>query len=394
MVTALLSLLTACTGRVELSSDAEIKFDGPPSGETPVSGDGGSSTVQELWSKPASQLGKVHAIVNKDDQQLIVSSDTGVHVLLVGSQGNIRCSALTGTNQFQVPVKAPATLDAAGNTIYYTRSSEKCLGAIKAQSCNAEWNIGGEEYFDCKAASDTQPALLSDGTLVLGTVADATNKAHVWGVTAASGQMAWHHELDDHDIHRSVAADASDVVYLGAQVSGVGRLYRLAAPDFMPSKILEANRIAAPPFVGGGSVIVGDWSGVLHAIDGSGGKKWELPAGQEPIFSAPVERGGTVVVAVSLNGIHATQGNKEVWSFPVTGVQFSGVAVDANNTVYIGEMEACSGGPGGCVYAVRDGKLQWRFSTDSGINATPTVGANAVYVGTQTGTIYALPLAP
>ena len=54
-------------------------------------------------------------------------------------------------------------------------------------------------------------------------------------------------------------------------------------------------------------------------------------------------------------------------------------------------MEACAGGAGGCVYAVRDGKLLWRFNADSGVDATPLVNGNTVYVGTQTGTIYALP---
>jgi len=376
-----------CTGTImvnphEAGPDGEIK-DGPSS---PY--DGQNVAAELLWKSPQTHLSKVHALA-AEGTTLYVSADTGLYLFVLGSTLQTRCSAPSGGTAY--PILAPATLDGAGNA-YFSRANQQCLSSIDS-GCQARWNLSGLDYFNCKAASDTQPVLLPGGSqVVVATSADTTGAAHIWGVNTADGSKAWEEVLAGHSITRSLTASSGGTIYVGTKSSGIGVLYTLSSSSTTPVELFKAAEFHAPGLVlADNTFVIGDWNMNLHAVSSSGSSVWKgSPGGR--IVSAPVEQSGVVLVAASLFGVytHGVAGGPN-WDYKISKVNYSGVAVDSAGVVYVGSVGDCSGGgTGGCVFAVKGGHKVWAYGTERPVDATPLVHNAMVIVGDQGGTIYAL----
>ena len=383
-------LFGACTAQIGQVTPTEAGPEGPPptDGSTPIP-DGLTSKAELLWKSSQSHLSQIHGLA-ADGTTLYVSADTGLYLYVLGSTLQTRCSAPSGGTA--TPIMAPATLDSSGNA-YFARAAQQCLSSIDS-GCNPRWNINGLYYFDCKAASDTQPALVSGGSqVVVATAADGSSDAHIWGVSASDGTEAWHETLSSHTVTRSLAAASDDTIYVGTISGGIGILYTLSPTATTPTELFKAAELHAPGLVTtSGAFVIGDWNKNLHAVSSSGTSVWKGSVGGR-VVSAPVESSGVILVAGSLFGIytHDVQGSGSLWTFKNNKVHFSGVAVDSGGTAYVGSAGDCTGGSsGGCLFAVKGGQMVWAYPTERPVEATPLVHNGVVIVGDEGGSLYGL----
>lgn len=380
-----LSIPAGCTGSVGNGDTPLTEAGGPV-------GDGPSSKARQVFKSSFSQMGQVNALAARGSM-LYVSAASGVFVYLVGQSAKSHCSVLTGSSSTSAaPVQAPVSLDSAGN-LYFTRAlATRCLASVDS-SCKYRWNLSGLNYVDCKGNSDTQPGLLpGESQVVIATYADGNGDAHVWNISAGSGKEVWHQTLKGHSVRRALYAHGDGSIYVGTDYNNTGVLYRFSASSSAPTKVFDqAYSIRAPPLVSSdGTILFGDYNSNLYALSHGGTVKWKANA-QGPILTNPVVHGSTVLVAAALYGVFSRKlDGSASWQLPLPDVRYSGMGLDTSGILYIGSKGKCTGsGDGGCLFAVRDGKILWSMPTDRPIDATPLWHANMVIVGDDGGTLYA-----
>jgi outer membrane protein assembly factor BamB len=195
----------------------------------------------------------------------------------------------------------------------------------------------------------------------------------VVAVELASGEIAWRRRLRGDWLPASVAV-ADGTVYAGTATGAVTALdtgtgeERWSTPVVEPPE--EARRdlsfglgVAPAVDVAGGRVVVGDETGVLHAVDAaSGDRTWS--------FAPPTRKRARA----------RARDRDEAFD----GFAWGGAAV-ADGTVYAG----CEDGR---LYALdaATGEPTWRFWAWGGVESRPAVTDAAVYVGADDAMVYAL----
>lgn len=115
---------------------------------------------------------------------------------------------------------------------------------------------------------------------------------------------------------------------------------------------------------------------------------WEAGGdGARGFYAAPSVAGEVVYATDVSSGVHAyaLADGKELWTLPVKGQCYSGVAV-ANGLGYV-----ASTGAELLAVDLTSGKAKWTHPLDGMVYATPVVAGDTVLVGTgDTGTVYAL----
>ncbi|MFB3072776.1 MAG: PQQ-binding-like beta-propeller repeat protein [bacterium] len=200
-----------------------------------------------------------------------------------------------------------------------------------------------------------------DGTLYIG-----SNNGILYGLDPASGAIRWVHlsAFDTFAIYSTAAVDSQGLIYYGAKD---GYLYALRPPKkgiamevawrFKLGTTIETSPVIGPD----GTIYIGadDWK--LYAI-------------------APPEAGSST--------------GRLKWTFQTGGTLISSPAQDADGTVYIGSMD-------GNLYALADlgvgrtPQIKWTFSTGKrdatgGIETSPVLSGDAVFIGGNDGVLYAL----
>jgi len=140
----------------------------------------------------------------------------------------------------------------------------------------------------------------------------------------------------------------------------------------------RAFGVDASPTVVDGTVYVGDWDGIFHAIDASSGERlWRADVADAPIVSAATVVGDLVYFGSEDGGIYAleTATGDRVWRFGA-GDRVLGSPTLVEGTLYVAN-EA------GFLYALdaATGDLNWRFSADGTVESSPTVVRETVFFG-------------
>ncbi len=139
------------------------------------------------------------------------------------------------------------------------------------------------------------------------------------------------------------------------------------------------------PTISDDMMFVGDYAGVLHALNLEGNRVWQEPVGGR-IVGSPVVADGVVLVGSSdhaLYAFNAADGSR-LWRFETGGMVWS-TPVVADGNVYFGSLDHK-------LYALRlqDGGKLWEFNTNGGITAAPVVADGRVYVGSFDSVFHAL----
>ncbi len=238
-----------------------------------------------------------------------------------------------------------------------------------------------------EGAPRSSPAVM-DGTVYAG-----GDNGDVYAFNAASGHLDWHVVTASAESGPTVAAGT---VYVGS----AGGMYALNAANGKLRWTSGSGSAESTPAVVAGTVYVVDRSGNVQALDAANGHvRWSHSIGYAGTGLA-VANGLVYVSSIGDIGyVYAldTATGHLSWSFK-TGDARESTPVVVAGTVYVG----CGNGPGsnGTVYAIdaANGHSRWSYPTGNGtpfgvgngVESSPAVVGDAVYVGSDNGTVYAL----
>ena len=149
---------------------------------------------------------------------------------------------------------------------------------------------------------------------------------------------------------------------------------------------------ASPVLTSDGKIVVGGFDGFFHAYDAaSGASLWSTPARDHIYASAALLPDGTLIDASADGTLYALDPATGAikWTFDTPEPIRSSPAVDAAGNIYFG-------GGDGVLYVVNpDGTLRWSLvlidQPRRNLNASPALGADAVYIGGESGDVFGVP---
>jgi eukaryotic-like serine/threonine-protein kinase len=233
----------------------------------------------------------------------------------------------------------------------------------------------------------------SSPTVVDGTVYVGGNNGNVYAFDAANGHLDWSYV--------TASAESGPVVVDGTvYVGSAGGVYALNAANGHPRWSYGSGSAESSPVVVDGTVYVVGGDGIVHALNAANGHvRWSHSIGYAGTGLAVAD--GLVYVSSigDIGYVYAldTATGHLSWSFK-TGDARESAPVVAAGTVYVG----CGNGPGsnGTVFAidVATGLSRWSYTTGNGtpfgagngVESSPAVAGDVVYVGSDNGAVYAL----
>ena len=166
-----------------------------------------------------------------------------------------------------------------------------------------------------------------------------------------------------------------------------GRLAALSAIDGQELWALEmTGGLAAGPLVDGDTVFAGDLKGAFIAVDVvDGGERWRAQLGAS-VRGTPVAHGDRIMT-VSGDGVaYALDRNTGdvFWRQPIGGLLTPGVAL-ASEMAVVGCSDRSLYG-----LNVEDGAIVWSFETGGAIRGVPAATAATVFAASSDGHVYGL----
>ena len=233
----------------------------------------------------------------------------------------------------------------------------------------------------------------SSPTVVDGTVYAGGNNGDVYAFNAASGHLDWH-------VVTASAESGPTVVDGTVYVGSAGGMYALNAANGNPRWSYGSGSAESSPVVVDGTVYVVDGDGNVQALNAADGHvRWSHSIGYAGTGLA-VADGLVYVSSIGdigyVDALDSATGHLS-WSFK-TGDARESTPLAVDGTVYVG----CGNGPGsnGTVYAINaaTGQARWSYPTGNGtpsgagggVESSPAVAGDVVYVGSDNGTVYAL----
>lgn len=147
------------------------------------------------------------------------------------------------------------------------------------------------------------------------------------------------------------------------------------------------NRYVASPLVADERIYVANANHILYALTLDGEEIWQFEA-EQSLWAAPVTDGSAIYLGTLDHKLYALdkRDGSPLWDEPVTfeGAISSAPAIDAEGTLYVGSF-------GNAITAVSSaGKVLWTFPTEEWVWATPLLTDGTLYVGDQSGMLYAV----
>ncbi len=241
--------------------------------------------------------------------------------------------------------------------------------------------------------ANQEGAATSSATVVDGTVYAGGDNGDVYAFNAANGHLDWHAVTASAQSGPTVA---DGTVYVGS----AGGLYALNAANGHSRWSYGSGSAESTPVVADGTVYVVGGDGNVHALNAANGQvRWSHSIGYAGTGLA-VADGLVYVSSIGDIGyvyaLDAATGQLR-WSFKTLDARES-TPVVAAGTVYVG----CGNGPGsnGTVFAINaaSGQSRWSYTTGNGtpfgagngVESSPAVAGDVVYVGSDNGAVYAL----
>jgi outer membrane protein assembly factor BamB len=356
----------------QLSPTAVATQPGPPAtaddwpffrGDAARTGEGGSGPKGkpvQLWQYHAN--GSINgAVVIAGDLVYASSDDDVLHALDID----------TGMEKWHFnPVNPPVSAPAYADGVIYAFDGAGTLFALDAKSGDVRWHateplVGPSGY----------GPTISDGTLYVGTgdgaivAVDVTSGAELWRYSVASHGSVHNPSLDD------------GIVYAASDSGG------LVAVDVATHRLVwhwdTGTDITGSAVVAGGIAYVGgtgdSQTGKMSALDAKTGQlRWQL----DRPFTAPAVEGGVAYEGDQIGGLEAvdTANGNVLWSVPTERATPSVAGGVVYFHVDIGRLVSA-------LDAATGGEL-WHFPVDGGNTCCVAVAHGAVFVATQSGSVY------
>ncbi|MCX6954060.1 MAG: PQQ-binding-like beta-propeller repeat protein [Verrucomicrobia bacterium] len=279
-----------------------------------------------------------------------------VGVVIGGARGAEVTAVLTyTTGNSGAQVHSSPAIGPDGTIYIGVRHATQAKGALLAidprtQAMKAGWRPEG---FVPKDWVDSSPALSRDGAVVYCSSVDG----FLYAIDASNGREIWSRRVGISS-YSSPAVGEDGSVYVGSggvdkdSTSGDNGVHAFTpgGAEIWPTFKTEYRVNSSPAIAPDGTLYFGSFDGRIYAVNSNGTQKWVQTAPVSAIVSSP--------------------------------------AIGADGTVYVGSFD-------GYLYALapEDGRVKWRFATDSGIwiEASPAIGPDgAIYFGDGDGQFYAV----
>jgi outer membrane protein assembly factor BamB len=330
-------------------------------GDAARTGEGGSGPKGkpvQLWQYHAN--GSINgAVVIAGDLVYASSDDDVLHALDID----------TGMEKWHFnPVNPPVSEPAYADGVIYAFDGAGTLFALDAKSGDVRWHAP-------KPLVGTYRPTISDGTLYLG-----TGDGAIVAVDVTSGAELWRYSVASQGgVHNPSFADG--IVYAASDSGG------LVAVDVATHRLVwhwdTGTDITGSVVVAGGIAYVGgtgdSQTGKMSALDAKTGRlRWQL----DRPFTAPAVEGGVAYESNQIGGLEAvdTANGNVLWSVPTERATPSVAGGVVYFHVDIGRLVSA-------LDAATGGEL-WHFPVDGGNTCCVAVAHGAVFVATQSGSVY------
>ncbi|MCW3999957.1 MAG: PQQ-binding-like beta-propeller repeat protein [Candidatus Bathyarchaeota archaeon] len=258
--------------------------------------------------------------------------------------------------------------------------SEHGLFALDAYTGEKIWQTEDRVLFD------SSPAVYGGLVFIGSFVEQGTSESAMFAFRTSDGMRMWKFTTGDYVYSSPVVLDG--IVYVGSEDN---YFYALNTKDgslvwkFNVSDLYPYDGCAASPVVINGVVYTSSYYGNVFAIDcASGSKIWNHSIGTLGSgFSSPIISNGILFIAAKdfIYALNATTGD-EIWRCDVSS---NGSPAIVGNIIY-----ASSGDSKIWAIDALTGKKSLHYATEGGIRVPVAIARGVIYVGTRSGTIYAI----
>ena len=290
-------------------------------------------------------------------------------------------------------IDSAALLDDRGRV--YVPSGDGHLYALDRRSGARQW------AFAAAAASETGAFInWFEGNVAIGpdgTLYAPNDNFCTYAVDRDRGTARWCFRARDQVWSLPALAPASGRLFGGDNFAFFRNLH---AVDGRSGEALwhaaAGGSVAASPLLtdpgADGLVVVGAFDGYLRALDpATGAEVWRV-ATRDHLYASPAQLAdGTIVQASTDGSIYAVrpEDGHVRWVFDTIAPIRSSPAVDGEDNIYVGT------GDGRLLVLNPDGTQRWALRLIDGprndLNSSPALGADAIVIGGEDGTVHAVP---
>lgn len=324
-------------------------------------------------------------IVAADGTIYVGSADRTFYAL--AADGTLRWKVLTGEI-----IDSAGLLDDRGRV--YFGSGDGKLRALDAATGAPVWTMTADDPAVNKSFINW-----FEGNVAIGPNGDLyvpNDNFFVYAVDRESGQPRWRYKMADQTWSLPAVDTATGTLFvgnnnllplLGKNTFGIDR-----DGNTSWSAVTLGTVAASPMLTPDGKMIVGGFDGYVRAYDeATGAELWNVATRDHVYASAARLPDGTVVVPSTDGTVYAIDPSSGAlrWTFDVGEPVRSSPAVDGDGNVYFG------GGDGRLYALKKDGTLRWAMKlvddARNDLNASPALGADAIYVAGESGQIFSVP---
>jgi outer membrane protein assembly factor BamB len=270
-----------------------------------------------------------------------------------------------------------------GGTITSSPAVDPVSGLVIVGSSNNTVSAYGEKTGKPAWTTATGGAVTSSPLIYGGVVYVGGQDHKVYAIDEATGKINWTVTVPG-AVAGSLAFDPPAATLVVPDDSGkVTALHVAAASATQRWQADVGSAVRNSPVIAQKQVLIGSADGVVHALSESAGTlNWSTTVGTSITGSMAFQAGHLYVGAAdkSLTGLQASDGTvmwSEQLAGPVTGVSVTGGMLFTESS-------------NGTVTGLRiGGEVVWLAKTGVGLNGTPTIMDNSVFVGAEDHGLYA-----
>jgi outer membrane protein assembly factor BamB len=270
-----------------------------------------------------------------------------------------------------------------GGTITSSPAVDSAAGLVVVGSSDNTVSAFAEKTGKPAWTASTGGAVTSSPLIYGGVVYVGAQDHKVYAIDEATGNITWTHTVPG-AVVGSPAFDPGASTLVVADDSGKVTALRVAAGSASARWQADVgSAVRNSPLIAQQQVLIGSADGVVHALSESAGTlNWAKSVGTSITGSMAFQAGHLYVGAAdkSLTALQTTDGSimwSEPLAGPVTGVSVTGGMLFTESS-------------NGTVTGLRiGGEIVWLAKTGAGLNGTPTIMDNSVFVGAEDHGLYA-----